>query len=118
MPLLKLPHGRCRLSPPFAPPHAWGDIIKGPPTAEGGLSMGNPPMGKKDLQKSAEEVIFESNLQEFTTKVGYICGLEQGGKLTPAQAYKQIKDLYKLLKTSKKNLLPKKPDVDGADAPE
>jgi hypothetical protein len=52
-----------------------------------------------------QNLIFNSNLQEFTTKVSYIVALETNGKLTPREAYKQIKCLWKSLKMSKKNLL-------------
>jgi hypothetical protein len=51
-----------------------------------------------------ENLVFNSNLQEFAQKVSYICNLETGGKLPPEQAYKQIKNLWKELKRSKKEL--------------
>ncbi|MFI4860375.1 MAG: hypothetical protein ACIAXF_06810 [Phycisphaerales bacterium JB063] len=53
---------------------------------------------------SPEEIIFDDNLQEFATKVGHICALETSGKLPPGEAYQRIRSLWKLLKTSKKNL--------------
>ena len=40
---------------------------------------------------------FNANLQEFATQVGYICGLETNGKITSAEAYRQVKQLFKLL---------------------
>ena len=49
-------------------------------------------------------LVFNSNLQEFSQKIGYICALETGGKLPPKIAYKQIKSLWKELKRSKKEL--------------
>jgi len=49
-------------------------------------------------------VVFNSNLQEFAQKVNYICNLETGGKLTPQEAYEEIKNLWNDLKQSKKNL--------------
>lgn len=49
-------------------------------------------------------LVFNSNLQEFAQKVNYICNLETGGKLPPEQAYKKIKSLWKELKKSKKEL--------------
>lgn len=58
---------------------------------------------------SAEEIIFNDNLQEFATKIGYICSLETNGKVPPDQAYQQIRDLWKSLKKSKKNLRIGKP---------
>lgn len=51
-----------------------------------------------------ENLVFNSNLQEFAQKISYICNLETGGKLPPEQAYKRIKSLWKELKKSKKEL--------------
>ncbi|WP_310487060.1 hypothetical protein [Chamaesiphon sp. VAR_69_metabat_338] len=51
-----------------------------------------------------ENLVFNSNLQEFTQKVSYICSLETAGKLTPEESYKQIKRLWKDLKRTKKQL--------------
>jgi len=51
-----------------------------------------------------ENLIFNSNLQEFAQKISYICNLETGGRLPPDEAYKQIKSLWKELKKSKKEL--------------
>ena len=51
-----------------------------------------------------ENLIFNSNLQEFSQKISYVCNLETGGKLAPEQAYKKIKSLWKELKKSKKEL--------------
>lgn len=52
-----------------------------------------------------EHLAFNANLQEFAQRVSLLCGLETGGKIPPEQAYTQIKDLWKQLKESKKNLL-------------
>jgi hypothetical protein len=51
-----------------------------------------------------ENLVFNANLQEFTQKISYICSLETSGKLTPEESYKQIKNLWKDLKRSKKQL--------------
>ncbi|MFM2304890.1 MAG: hypothetical protein RLZZ135_2302 [Cyanobacteriota bacterium] len=51
-----------------------------------------------------ENLVFNANLQEFTQKISYICSLETAGKLTPEDSYKQIKQLWKDLKRSKKQL--------------
>lgn len=51
-----------------------------------------------------ENLIFNSNLQEFAQKISYICNLETAGKLAPETAYQQIKSLWKELKKSKKEL--------------
>ena len=51
-----------------------------------------------------ENLVFNANLQEFAHKVSIICNLETAGKLAPDRAYQQIKDLWKQLKNSKKEL--------------
>ncbi|WP_392533103.1 hypothetical protein [Nostoc sp. C117] len=51
-----------------------------------------------------ENLVFNVNLQEFAQKVGYITSLETNGKLNPEDAYNQIKELWKQLKSSKKGL--------------
>lgn len=55
-------------------------------------------------QVKPENLIFNANLQEFAQRITYICNLETAGKLSPAEAYKQIKELWKQLKHSKKEL--------------
>ncbi len=49
-----------------------------------------------------EHLAFNANLQEFAQKVSYISALETRGKLSPTQAYDQVKVLWKQLKQSKK----------------
>ena len=51
-----------------------------------------------------ENLVFNANLQEFAQRVSLICGLETGGKISPEEAYYQVKELWKQLKNSKKNL--------------
>lgn len=51
-----------------------------------------------------ENMMFNSNLQEFAHKVNYVCALETNGKLSSEVAYQKIKDLWKELKNSKKSL--------------
>jgi hypothetical protein len=53
---------------------------------------------------SPQTLAFNANLQEFSQRIGYICALETGGKITTAEAYRQIKQLWKDLKASKKGL--------------
>ena len=66
-----------------------------------------------------ENLVFNSNLQEFAQRVSYICGLETGGKISAIEAYNQIKNLWKELKKSKKELgIGQKPFDTGLDAPE
>lgn len=63
-----------------------------------------------------ENLAFNANLQEFTQRVGYICGLETGGKISPEQAYKEIKALWKQLKKSKQELgIGEQPENPGQD---
>lgn len=49
-----------------------------------------------------EYLAFNANLQEFAHKLSYISALQTGGKLSPEQAYDQVKYLWKQLKESKK----------------
>lgn len=51
-----------------------------------------------------ENLVFNANLQEFAQRVSYICNLETGGKIPSREAYRQIKNLWKELKRSKKQL--------------
>ncbi len=51
-----------------------------------------------------ENLAFNANLQEFAQRVGYICNLETGGKLSPEESYTELKALWKQLKRSKKQL--------------
>jgi len=55
-------------------------------------------------QVKPENLIFNSNLQEFAQRISYICGLETSGKISPEEAYEQVKALWKELKQSKKQL--------------
>lgn len=55
-------------------------------------------------QFKPEDLVFNANLQEFAQKVGYIVSLQTGGKRTSGEAYTQIKQLWKKLKQSKKEL--------------
>ena len=51
-----------------------------------------------------ENLVFNANLQEFAQKASYICNLETAGKISPQEAYHEIKRLWKELKRSKKEL--------------
>ena len=55
-------------------------------------------------QWTPKTLVFNANLQEFSTQVSYICALEGNGKLSAHEAYQKIKSLWKTLKTSKKQL--------------
>jgi len=63
----------------------------------------NPISGYRG-EFSPENLAFNANLQEFTNRVSIICALETGGKITPSEAYLQIKNLWTELDKSKKNL--------------
>jgi hypothetical protein len=56
-------------------------------------------------KETLPDMIFDANLQEFSDRVAIICALESGGKISPEEAYKQIKKLWQEMKVSKKNLL-------------
>jgi hypothetical protein len=45
---------------------------------------------------------FERALARFGDKVGLIAGMEVSNKITPEQAYQEIKELYKELKSLRK----------------
>ncbi|MEB3225287.1 MAG: hypothetical protein VKJ86_05725 [Synechococcus sp.] len=51
-----------------------------------------------------EKVIFNANLQEFAQRVNFICNLETNGKISSNQAYREIKNLWKILKSTRKSL--------------
>lgn len=51
-----------------------------------------------------ENLMFNSNLQEFSHRVSIICGLETGGKISSQEAYLQIAELWQQLEQSKRNL--------------
>ena len=53
---------------------------------------------------------FERALARFGDKVGLIAGLEIADKISPEDAYQQIKELYKELKSLRKQ---EKSDWDG-----
>lgn len=63
------------------------------------------PIGRYRGNFTPEQLAFNANLQEFAQRVSLICGLETGGKISTEDAYRQIKQLWKTLKESKKELL-------------
>ncbi|MDH6061073.1 hypothetical protein NWP17_11575 [Chrysosporum bergii ANA360D] len=62
------------------------------------------PRGRYYGHVKPENLVFNANLQEFAQRISYICNLETGGKLSPEEAYEQIKVLWKQLKKTKKQL--------------
>ncbi|HLO87238.1 MAG TPA: hypothetical protein VK203_19830 [Nostocaceae cyanobacterium] len=55
-------------------------------------------------QFKPEYLVFNANLQEFAQRVNYISSLQSNGKLTPEEAYSQIRNLWKQLKRTKKQM--------------
>ncbi len=73
----------------------------------------NQPLNKDDFlyprsryrgDFTPQKLAFNANLQEFATKVSYVCALETGGKVSSQEAYEQIKALWKNLDQSRKGL--------------
>lgn len=62
------------------------------------------PRGRYHGHFTPENLAFDANLQEFAQRISYICALQSNGKLSPEEAYQQIKNLWKQLKISKKQL--------------
>ena len=50
-------------------------------------------------------LVFDANLQQFSRRVGLICALENGGEISPQDAFNQISDLWETLESSAYNLL-------------
>jgi len=70
------------------------------------------PRSRYQGEFKPEHLVFNSNLQEFAQRVAYVCALETGGKISPGQAYTEIKQLWKQLKRSKHQL-----DIDSGSTP-
>lgn len=51
-----------------------------------------------------ENLVFNANLQEFAQRIIYLCGLETNGKITPEEAYQEIRQLWKQLRISQQEL--------------
>ncbi len=45
-------------------------------------------------------------IEQFADRIGLIVGLQANGKISQEEAYEQIKNLWKILKISRKDLLP------------
>lgn len=73
------------------------------------------PTGRYYGKFTPENLAFNANLQEFAQRVSLLCSLETGGKLSSEAAYQEIKQLWKQLRRSKKELLdqapPPQPDL-------
>lgn len=66
----------------------------------------------KEARQDTKDSLMEESLQAFANDVGIVCALEAGGKLSPQEAYKQIKGRWKELKKAKKALYPKDKEAD------
>ncbi|KYC42219.1 hypothetical protein WA1_19750 [Scytonema hofmannii PCC 7110] len=75
------------------------------------------PRGRYYGQVKPENLIFNANLQEFAQKIGIITSLETSGKLSPEEAYDQVKALWKQLKRSKKELGIGEPPPNDIESP-
>ena len=51
------------------------------------------PTSKFRGEFTPQNLAFDANLQEFTNRISIICALETGGKISPNDAYQQIKGL-------------------------
>jgi hypothetical protein len=51
-----------------------------------------------------QHVVFNANLQEFAQQVSYISALQTNGKLSPQQAFEDIKYLWERLEKSQAQL--------------
>ncbi|KAF3886495.1 MULTISPECIES: DUF7219 family protein [Nostocales] len=47
-----------------------------------------------------QRLVFNANLQEFATRVTYVCNLQTLGKISAEDAYEQISQLWEQLKRS------------------
>lgn len=63
------------------------------------------PYSKYKGKAKPQHIVFDANLQTFSQKVMIISALENNGKISPNDAYDQLKGLWKKLKASKKHLL-------------
>ncbi|MFP4133078.1 MAG: hypothetical protein ACLFQP_05155 [Halothece sp.] len=62
------------------------------------------PQSHYNGEVKPQNLVFNANLQEFSQKVGYIANLETNGKLSPQEAYQQIRELWQELETSYQEL--------------
>jgi len=62
-----------------------------------------PPINP-DAEMSFLDIAQINNLNNFTHHVSYLTNLAIGGKMTTEDAYKQIKNLYKAMRQSRKSL--------------
>jgi hypothetical protein len=47
-----------------------------------------------------ENLVFNANLQEFSQRIGLICGLQTSGKLSASESFEQVQTLWQQLERS------------------
>ncbi|HEY9648154.1 MAG TPA: hypothetical protein V6C88_17390 [Chroococcidiopsis sp.] len=62
------------------------------------------PQARYHGQVKPENLVFNANLQEFSSRVGILSALYSNGKLSPDDCYQQIKTLWLELEHSKTGL--------------
>ncbi|ARV58764.1 hypothetical protein BZZ01_09035 [Nostocales cyanobacterium HT-58-2] len=58
------------------------------------------PMQRYHGPFTPQDLVFNANLQEFATRVSYICNLQTLGKLSAEDCYQQISNLWEQLSHS------------------
>jgi transcriptional regulator with AAA-type ATPase domain len=71
------------------------------------------PLASYRGEPTLTEYMFNANLQEFANKVDLLCALQTGGKISPEDAYKEIRQLWKELKHSKESLMVEPPTTES-----
>lgn len=71
------------------------------------------PLASYQGEPTLAQYMFNANLQEFANKVDLLCALQTGGKISPEDAYAEIRKLWKELKHSKQNLIKESPETDS-----
>jgi transcriptional regulator with AAA-type ATPase domain len=71
------------------------------------------PLASYQGEPTLAQYMFNANLQEFANKVDLLCALQTGGKISPDDAYAEIRKLWKELKHSKKNLIGELPETES-----
>lgn len=62
------------------------------------------PKARYNGDVKPQNLVFNANLQEFSQQVGYIANLETNGKLSPQEAYQEIRELWQELENSYQGL--------------
>ncbi len=62
------------------------------------------PKARYSGEFTPANLVFDANLQEFAARVAIVCALENGGKITPLEAYQEIRRLWEALDISRHQL--------------